>query len=130
MTELEVEDRPQGWWERTYGEGGPWGFPLSVSSQGLVVSFVVRSGAGALYSIGGVNTNAAAVFVQLFDIQQHTLTAGDVPEVVIPVGIGAGFYQDYSRPRAFKRGIVVASSTTSATFTASTATLWVDVQHG
>jgi hypothetical protein len=116
------------------GASGPWpgappdGIPRNTSTEALVASLIVGGGARRLFGFQGVNNNAAATFVQVFD-SDKVPSAGAVPRVVVR-SAGSDNFSAYfgSTGRWFSRGIVIVNSSTLATFTASTADLWLDVQ--
>jgi hypothetical protein len=116
------------------GVSGPWpgappdGIPRNTSTEALVASLLVGGGARRLFGFQGVNNNAAATFVQVFD-SDKVPSAGAVPKVVVRAA-GSDNFSAYfgSLGRWFDRGIVIVNSSTLATFTASTADLWLDVQ--
>jgi hypothetical protein len=129
VSDTAVERRPEGWFEREYGEPGPGGLPLNATSQALGISLIVKSGAGSLVAVTGFNNNAAARFLHIFDTQ-GALANGMVPVVVISVAIAGNYSQNWtSLGRAFARGIVLANSTTAATLTLGTADFWFDAQY-
>jgi hypothetical protein len=116
------------------GASGPWpgappdGIPRNTTTDALVASLIVGGGARRLFGLQGVNNNAAATFVQLFDTDKVP-GAGAVPKVVIRAA-GSDNFSAYfgTAGRWFDRGIVIVNSSTLATFTAGAADLWLDVQ--
>jgi hypothetical protein len=116
------------------GASGPWpgappdGIPRNTTTEALVASLIVGGGARRLFGLQGVNNNAAATFVQLFDTDKVP-GAGAVPKVVIRAA-GSDNFSAYfgTAGRWFDRGIVIVNSSTLATFTAGAADLWLDVQ--
>lgn len=103
--------------------------PNNVHSNVLQAAMLVLGGPGYVVSLTANSTNAAAQFVQLHD--SATLPAnGAVPEVVFTVAATADKIVTYVLPgRFFKRGIVIANSSTAATLTAGAADCFFDVQY-
>jgi hypothetical protein len=131
MSAVENDTR-QGWWARGVGESSPAGFPFNASSDGAAVIFMpIRSGAGTLYFLTGANTGAAT-FIHVFDMVPINAApaSGALPKIVVPVGASQGFSIAYGViGRAFTRGIVVATSSTQTTYTATAALCSFDAQH-
>jgi hypothetical protein len=111
------------------GELEATGLPLNSTSLVLESSRLVKAGAGILYGIGGVNTKAAAQFVQVFD--SLTLPAdGAVPAFVMTVAASSNisvFWGDVGR--FFQAGIFVCNSSTAATKTIGSADCFFDCQY-
>jgi hypothetical protein len=115
-------------------QAGPWsgappdGIPRNTSTEALVASLIVAGGARRLFGFQGVNNNAAATFVLIFDTDKVP-SNGAVPKVVVRAA-GSDNFSAYfgSGGRWFDRGIVIVNSSTLATLTLSTADLWLDVQ--
>lgn len=119
----------QGWFDRLTGEDSPAGFPLSSSSGQLEQFRVVKAGAGTLFAFTGFNANVAAQFIQVHD-STGALVAGHVPVIVLTVPGASNF--SYTAPligRAFRGGIIICNSSTSATLTAGAADCWFDAQY-
>ena len=123
---------PTGSWRIT--EEVPWhgaplpGVPRNATTQALSASFVIWTGRARFEGMQGVNNNAAATFVHIYD-QATVPSNGAVPRVVIRAA-GSDNFSIYfgSLGRWFETGIVVVNSSTLATLTISTADLWVDAQ--
>jgi hypothetical protein len=116
------------------GASGPWpgappdGIPRNTDVDALVASLIVAGGARRLFGFQGVNNAVAATFVQVFDTDKVP-SAGAVPKVVVRAAASDNFSAYFgSLGRWHDRGIVIVNSSTLATFTASTADLWLDVQ--
>ena len=126
-----AEYTPQGWHARMAGEYGPGGWPLNAPGHGAVVYSPIRSGAGSLYFLTGYN-NGAACYIQLFDMidQGSGPASGAVPPIVFNAPANDFFSLSYGIVgRAFKQGIVAASSSTVFTYTATAAQCSFDAQH-
>lgn len=113
------------------GEIGPGGFPLNSTSVALEASRTVKSGAGTLFGLSGFNSKGSAQFVLVFDLPSAALlTAASIPVVVVTAPTVANFSVDFGfYGRAFRSGIVIANSSTSATLTAGSADCWFDAQY-
>jgi hypothetical protein len=93
-----------------------------------VASLVLATGRRRLFGLQGVNNNAAATFVHIFDATALPAN-GAVPQVIIRAAATDNFSAYFgSVGRWFNQGIVVANSSTLATLTLSTADLWLDGQ--
>jgi hypothetical protein len=116
------------------GASGPWpgappkGIPRNTSTDALAASLIVAGGARRLFGLQGVNNNAAATFVLIFDTDKVPAN-GSVPKLPIRAA-GSDNFSAYfgASGRWFDRGIVIVNSSTLATLTLSTADLWLDVQ--
>jgi len=121
---------PHGWLPNVQPWPGapPDGFPDNSTASALVASLVLATGRRRLFGLQGVNNNAAATFVHIFDATQVP-SNGAVPRVIIRAA-GTDNFSAYfgSVGRWFDQGIVVVNSSTLATLTISTADLWVDGQ--
>lgn len=94
------------------------------SSPALAISRVLYPGKFLLSLSVGFNNRDTLQYVQLFD-QSNTPVGGDVPIQALPVNP----FQEWSwNPSQdgliFEHACVIGISTTAATFTAGTATLW------
>jgi hypothetical protein len=121
---------PHGWLpnKQPWPGAPPDGFPINTSTDALAASLIVAAGRRRLFGLQGVNNNAAATFVLIFDAV--TVPAnGAVPKLPVRAA-GSDNFSAYfgTAGRWFDRGIVIVNSSTLATFTASTADLWLDVQ--
>jgi hypothetical protein len=121
---------PHGWLPDTQPWPGapPDGFPMNSTTQALVSSLVLATGRRRLFGLQGVNNNAAATFVLIFDATALPAN-GAVPRMWVRAA-GSDNYSAYfgSVGRWFDQGIVVANSSTLATLTLSTADLEIDGQ--
>jgi hypothetical protein len=121
---------PHGWLPDTQPWPGapPDGFPLNSTTSALVSSLVFATGRRRLFGLQGVNNNAAATFVHIFDATALPAN-GAAPRVIIRAA-GSDNFSAYfgSVGRWFDQGIVIANSSTLATLTLSTADLWIDGQ--
>jgi hypothetical protein len=121
---------PHGWLPDTQPWPGapPDGFPLNSTTQALVSSFVLATGRRRLFGFNGVNNNAAATFVLVFDATALPAN-GAVPRNWVRAA-GSDNFSAYfgSVGRWFDQGIVIANSSTLATLTLSTADLEIDGQ--
>ncbi len=121
---------PHGWLPDTQPWPGapPDGFPLNGTTQGLVASFALATGRRRLFGFQGVNNNAAATFVLVFDATVVPAN-GAVPRVWVRAA-GSDNFSAYfgSTGRWFDQGIVIVNSSTLTTLTLSTADLEIDGQ--
>lgn len=106
-------------------------FPRNTYSGAYVSSLLVKGGWATLYGFSGYNSKTSSQFVQVFNLGSTVqLTTGAVPVIVIAVPAGANFSFDAGiHGRRFSRGIVLANSSTGATYTAGSADCWFDVQY-
>lgn len=103
--------------------------PDNNHSNQLEAVRLVLGGPGYVVSLTVNNTNASAQFVQLHDLNALP-AAGAVPDVVFTVAGSSDKIVTYVLPgRFFKRGIVIANSSTAATLTAGAADCFFDVQY-
>ena len=103
-------------------------FPHNANGGANVISLVVCAGPARLFGFQGINSNAAARFIQVHDAISLPAN-GAVPTVVITAAIAGNFGANFgSEGRWFDRGIVIATSTTLATLTAGAADMWIDAQ--
>jgi hypothetical protein len=124
------EPTPHGW----VPGSGPWpgappdGIPRNTTTDALAASLIVGGGARRLFGLQGVNNNAAATFVLIFDTDKVPAN-GAVPKLPVRAA-GQDNFSAYfgSGGRWFDRGIVIVNSSSLATLTLSTADLWLDVQ--
>jgi hypothetical protein len=121
---------PHGWLpdEQPWPGAPPDGFPDNGTTQGLVSSLVLATGRRRLFGFQGVNNNAAATFVLVFDATALP-SNGAVPRMWVRAA-GSDNFSAYfgSTGRWFDQGIVIANSSTLATLTLSTADLEIDGQ--
>lgn len=105
-------------------------FPRNANGYALVQGLLVKAGAATLYGFSGYN-NGAAQFIHVFDAADFSnLTSSSIPEVVVGAPGASNFsYAAGNYGRRFTRGIVIATSSTLATYTAgASANCWFDVQ--
>ena len=103
-------------------------FPHNSNGGANVISLVVCAGPARLYGFQGINSNAAARFIQVHDATALPAN-GAVPTVVITAAIAGNFSAGFgSEGRWFDRGIVIVTSSTLATLTAGAADMWIDAQ--
>lgn len=107
------------------------GLPLNNHSNGLEAARVACSGYGYLISFTVLNTNASAQYIQLHDAAVVPASGASVtPAVVFAVAATSNLTVAYTMPgRKFERGIVIANSSTAATYTAGSADCFFDVQY-
>lgn len=104
----------------------PFFNPQATDSQGLATSLVIKPIGGRLHRLFVLNSNAAARYIQIFDLASLPADA-TVPNVVFEVPATSSYTMDfgiYGRP--FQNGIVVCNSTTLATKTLGSADSWFD----
>jgi hypothetical protein len=102
--------------------------PFNFSPLALVGAVVVKSGPGQLFDFSVLNTNAATRYIQLYD-QISLPASGAVPIRVYSVATAVTLDPAWATPMAFRTGIVIANSTTSATYTAGSADQWIYAQY-
>ena len=121
--------RTEGWWAQFVGEDSPGGFPANSGGSALEVFRVVKSGAGTLFGFTVYNSGAQC-FVLLFD-GTAAPASGAVPTCApFPVAAASTLGVNFGTwGRAFDRGLVIASSSTASTYTATSAVCWYDAQY-
>ena len=104
------------------GSQGEYDLPVSVSSGGAVIFLSVKSGQGRLHYVSGQNSGAAG-FCQIFDLASGVAPAsGAVPFVTFAIIASQGFSINWGTfGMICKAGIVVATSSTAFTYTATAA---------
>lgn len=96
---------------------------LSASDNIAVAGVAVKAAAGRLYTVFGVNNNAAVRYIQI-----HNATSAPAettaPLISFPVGAGEVFSFDFSLPfgKYLSTGIYICSSSTQLTKTITTST--------
>ncbi len=106
----------------------PEQFPHNANGGANVISLVVSSVPARLFGFQGINSNAAARFIQVHDAIALPAN-GAVPQVVITAAIAGNFSAGFgTEGRWFDRGIVIVTSSTLATLTAGAADMWIDAQ--
>ena len=119
-----VDPESIGGWSGYY----PDQYPHNATGLANVISLVVAAGPARLYGFQGINSNAAARFIQVHDATSLPAN-GAVPTIVITAAIAGNFsWTGADLGRWFDRGIVIVTSTTLATLTAGTADMWIDAQ--
>lgn len=105
-------------------------FPRNASSFAYVNALLVKGGWTTLYGFSGYNSKTSTQFVQVFNLGDLvSLTSGAVPVIVVAVPAASNFSFDAGiHGRRFSRGLVIANSSTGATYTAGSADCWFDVQ--
>lgn len=101
----------------------------SRNSQGLASSFVVKPTSGLLFGFTVTSTNAAAAFIQVFDL---AAVPADATVPLFSFNVAAGNFVSASwvpYPRAFRNGIVLCNSSTQGTKTIGSADCLFDVQY-
>lgn len=97
------------------------------SSSALEASRVVKNSSGDLFRVKGYST--AAGFIQVHN-SAAVPAAAAVPIVSFAVAANANFEEDYADlPYNFSTGITVVFSSTQATYTAGTASVWFEVGY-
>lgn len=86
------------------------------------------SGATLLFGFTVSNSNAAARFIQVFDLETFPAN-GDVPLIVVSCPATGDKEMLWIPPRRMDRGIVICSSTTQNTLTLGAAEFLFDVQY-
>jgi len=103
-------------------------FPHNTNGGANVIQLLVAAGPSRLFGFQGINSNAAARFIQVHD-SGVPVANGHVPAIVITAAIGGNFsWTGADVGRWFDQGIVIATSTTLATLTLGAADMWIDAQ--
>ena len=97
------------------------------TSVALESNRIVKATEGVFYGFQGhvSGTSPSSGFIQVFD----AATATGTPEFSIPISPGDSFSWEVSGGRSHTTGIVIAFSTTEATFTTGGSYIWVDAQY-
>lgn len=100
-------------------------------STALANFIQVKSGAGKLFGVGGVNTKASAQFILGFDLARNTAPAnGAVPDFVMNAPASDNFWASWAPNwRQFLEGWLFCNSSTAATLTLGSADCFFDVQY-
>ena len=101
--------------------------PDNFHSNALAASIVIP-GAHELYGFTVSNTNAAAQYVQVFDLSALP-SDGAVPAVLFTVPGASNEGVQYLPPRKMLEGIVICNSSTAGTKTIGSADCFFDVQY-
>lgn len=100
--------------------------PLNYNTGTLAASIVVP-GRICVYSFTFYSSNVGAQKILMFDA--NTVPgAGAVPLMAYSIGAGSGLSVTFENGRQFQTGLVLATSSTAATFTAGSADTFFDVQ--
>jgi hypothetical protein len=92
-------------------------------------SGVIKNGPGKLYGVTVTNDNAAARYIQFFNLTAVPAN-GTAPLFTIKLGIGAVIQLDFSMMgKYFSAGICWATSTTGATLTLGAADAYVEARY-
>ena len=102
--------------------------PFNYSSPALEARCRVKTGASYLFGFTVSNSNAAARFIQVFDLDTFPAN-GAVPHIVVSCPTIADKEMLWIPPRRMDRGIVICSSTTQNTLTLGAAEFLFDVQY-
>ncbi len=104
-------------------------WPLNSYSVKLENTRIIKSGRGKLYGFTVWNSNASAQFVLLFD-HEGVPPSTALPVSVYPVAGASTLFIGYADVgRSFNQGIVLANSSTGASFTVGSADCWFDAQY-
>lgn len=104
--------------------------PPFAKDSGWVASYALN-GARAIFGFYGYSKNAALCWLHVFDLAALPANGTEPTLPPIPVQPNSGVAIDWSEPRKFANGFVVALSTTEATLTISAAAdLKVSVEDG
>jgi len=104
-----------------------WWPPRNYSSR-VAEKFCAISGAELLFGVTVSNSNAAARFVLLFDLELLPAD-GTVPSAPFSVAATGDKQLLWMPPRRIERGILLAGSTTQNTLTLGAAEFLFDVQY-
>lgn len=102
--------------------------PFNYSSNAVETRALVKSGPAYLFGFTVSNSNAAARFIQVFDLQQFPAN-GAVPNVCVSCPATADKEMLWIPPSRMDRGIIICSSTTQNTLTLGAAEFLFDVQY-
>jgi hypothetical protein len=103
-------------------------WPHNTNGGANVIQLLVSAGPARLFGFQGINSNAAARFIQVHD-SGVPVANGHVPTIVITAAIAGNFsWTGADVGRWFDQGIVIATSTTLATLTLGAADMWIDAQ--
>lgn len=111
-------------WEQ--GEGYER-LPDNFHSNGLATSIVIP-GAHVLYGFTVSNTNAAAQYIQVFDLSALP-SDGAVPAVLFTAAGASDKGVQWLPPRKMLEGIVICNSSTAGSKTIGSADCFFDVQY-
>lgn len=102
--------------------------PFNYSSAAAETRCRPKVGASYLFGFTVTNSNAAARFIQVFDLDTFPAN-GAVPTVSVSCAATADKEMLWIPPRRMDRGIVICSSTTQLTLTLGAAEFLFDVQY-
>lgn len=101
--------------------------PLNIHSPGYQIGLQVKTGPGYLFGFTAYSSNAAAQWIQVFDLASAPAT-GAVPVVIFKVPTVSHIGVNWVPARTFLTGIWIGNSTTGPTYTAGAADTFFDVQ--
>lgn len=102
--------------------------PFNRRSIAYEAARTVKSGPGILFGFTVYNSNAAAQFIQVFDLD--TVPAeGSIPDCVFTVAGVSNLPVQWLPGRTFLVGCVLVNSSTGPTKTAGSADCWFDAQY-
>lgn len=103
--------------------------PANSRSNAYEAGRTIKSGEGILCGFSVYNSGAAQ-FVLIFDARSLAdLTSASVPEFPFPAGATSLVAANWIPGRTFRRGIVIANSSTAPTYTAGSADCFFDAQY-
>lgn len=102
----------------------------TATATGLSSSLFVASGPCRLYGFSGVNTNAAAQFIQGFNLERATVPSnGTVPDFVTKAPASDNFWMSWAPAwRNMTQGLILCNSSTAGTLTIGAADCFFDAQ--
>ena len=98
--------------------------PLQYKNVAAVATAVIKTGAGRIYSATCNNSNAAARYLQFFDLGVVPTSTTTIPDesFLVPAGaqiiVGSDYFTTFGRP--YTSGLAWAFSTTRDVYTAGT----------
>lgn len=108
--------------------GGSANLPRSKHSNGYAASIVANTGPGILYGFTVYNSNAAAQFIQLYDLAAVPADGAN-PATVFTVPAASHLPIEWINGRAYLVGIVLCNSSTGPTKSIGSADCYFDVQY-
>jgi hypothetical protein len=102
--------------------------PFNYSSNAAEKRCRVKTGASYLFGLTVTNSNAAARFIHVFDMDSFPAD-GAVPNVCLQVATIASAGAQWIPARRMDRGILICGSTTQLTLTLGAAEFLFDVQY-